>query len=319
MTFISEKQIEELFFAWCWHKRSGRFHRRRQSCDFTGGSHNPGYPYEAFKNDAPWDGLTYKDWSAAALRMLQMHTFAVVGGVHIQQVVTQPKLTNLTCPTLPSGQVDVAQSKGGMVTCSATGTGLNLVSAASLVKGTSSVSGKVQPATDGNSASITFNPADLCDKQGAYSLTLTYKSDTQKNPTDLDSGESALLGKQPTISSIGFANDTLTLNGGCLGQLNSVALAPQVGNATVKGASPALDQNGKNTGATSQFAVQTVSGKTGLVPGAIYYLTYTSRIPPSQDIRKETLTITIAQLTPGISKRQNAEKAEPQSHKDKRA
>ncbi len=302
VTFISEKPLEELPFAWCGHDNSGRFHRKRiESCDFNGGAHNSGYPNEPFDNSKPWDSLKYQDWSAAALRMLQMHTFVVVGGVHIQQIVTQPKITNLTCSILSSGQLDLSQTKDGGVSCSAMGSGLNLVSNTTLEKGTSSISGKIQPATDGNSAVLTFNPGDLCDKQGAYSLAVAYKSDSQRDPTSVDSGESIMLGKQPVLNSITFVEDKLDLNGACLDQLNTVSLAAQVGDAVVNGSSPIADQTAKNTTASSQFIVQNASGrKDGLLPGATYYVNYTSKIQPNFVIKKEALTVSIpAQAAPG--------------------
>lgn len=337
VTFISEKPLEQLPFAWCGHPASGKLkrwfgHGTEQNCNFNGGSQQSGYvtPYRYTKggkqlpanpdessyhqgpvipptldrngevqpvvDDLPaWDNLKYKDWRAAAVRMLQEHTFVVVGGIHIQEVVTQPKVTNLDCPTLSTGQIDASQTKDGMVTCSVMGSGLNLVSAVTLQKGDSKIAGKIKSATDGNSATLTFKPEDVCGSEGTYSLSLTYKSGAQ-NPTDLDSGESASLAKQPTVSSVSFSNDTLTLNGACLDQLDTVSLAPQVtGDAAVKGGAVTPGTDGKNTTATSVFALQTGKDKTGLKPGANYYLTYTTKVQPAVAVKNETLTVKVPQ------------------------
>jgi hypothetical protein len=359
VTFISERPIEELPFAWCGHPAAGWMKRwtgrgTEQNCNFNGGTHDPGYstPYRFTKsgerkpgdkqakdnppkvanpseNDQaanpayngdypqgpnvdqrmddkgyllpikdglpPWNDLQYKDWRGAAVRMLQEHTFVVVGGVHIQEIVTQPKVTNLSCQNLTTGQLDLSQVQDGVVSCTATGTGLNLVSAAMLEKGTGKIAGTIKPATDGNSATITFKPEDLCNSEGSYSLFLTYKSDAQKTPTDIDSGESALLGKQPTVTSVSFASPTLTINGACLDQLSSVSLAPSVANnPTVPGGAPAAATDTKS--ATSTFPIAAAAAASGSPPalrtGAAYYLTYTLKVQPSNQIKKQSLTVT---------------------------
>jgi hypothetical protein len=320
VTFISEKPIEQLPFAWCGHPPKGQLNPGRwlgrvryQNCDFNGQPHNPGYVDQyhygrrgqvydgsitgvSDRDEGPWSDLAYRDWRAAALRMLQEHTFVVVGGVHIQEVVNQPKITNLDCPTVASGQVDISKTQDGTVTCSVTGTGLGLVSAVTLQKGDSKISGKSKAAGDGNSATLSFKPEDLCGAEGPYSLFLTYKSDAQKDGTDLDSGDSALLAKQPTVTTISFANSTLTLNGVCLDQVKSVSLAPQVTtDNTVNGADPAPD--GKNTTATIKFPTQTSKDSVGLKPAAVYYLTYSTKIQPNTQIKKESLTITVPNPT----------------------
>jgi len=179
-----------------------------------------------------------------------------------------------------------------MVTCSVTGTGLGLVSAVTLEKGDSKIAGKVKAAADGNSASLTFKPDDLCSFEGAYSLFLTYKSDAQKSPNDLDSGDSALLAKQPSVNSVSFADNALTLNGSCLDQLKGVSLAPQVTtDKAVKGGD--LVPDSKKTAVTSKFQIQTAKETTGLKPEVIYYLTYSTIIQPDNQIKKESLTITV--------------------------
>jgi hypothetical protein len=318
VTFISEKPIEQLPFAWCGYPLRGRGGSRSvRSCDFNGGKKNPGYvtPYpnkgstQTVENSgettssgtrdnvagtaqtqdtmSPWDELEYKDWKAAALRMLQEHTFVVVGGVHIQEVVTQPKVGNLDCPTLSSGPVDISQVQDGMVTCTATGTGLNLVSAVALEQGTTKIAGKAKAATDGNSATLQFKPADLSDGVGAYSLFLTYKSGSGTQPTDSDSGESVLLSKQPVITSasitVSTTSATLTLQGKNLDQISEVSLLDDNGGASVnETAQPAPATGG--TSATVAFAANLDSTKK-------YHLSYSIKADPSKNIKSIAVTI----------------------------
>jgi hypothetical protein len=299
VTFISEGPIEQLPFAWCGHppKRHRLGRGPGLNCDFNGGTHNPGY-VSAYRDESdgdskpqggedstrPWAELRYRDWRAAALRMLQEHTFVVVGGVHIQEVVTQPKIANLDCPTLTGGQVDISQTQDGMVTCSVTGGGLGLVSAVTLEKGDSKIAGKIKAAGDGNSASLQFKPDEMCGVEGAYSLYLTYKSGTQKDSTEVDSGESVSLAKQPTIGKAALAANTLTLTGKCLDQLKEVSLtAKDSRGGTAKGATP------QTTGGT-QAIVAFPAGD--LKAGATYYPTYSSVLQPAKQIPLPSLTVT---------------------------
>jgi hypothetical protein len=268
VTFISEKPIEQLPFAWCGHPAQGHLNPERwfglgpeQNCNFNGGKHNPGYvtPYRYTKhakqlpptenknypvgpsvqppkddnddelpledNLPPWDDLQYRDWRGAAVRMLQEHTYVVVGGVHIQAIATQPKLANLTCPQLKSDQVDLSQAQNGTVSCKVTGSGLGLISAINLQKSDSKIPGTIAAATDGNSAALQFKPEDLCSADGAYSLFVTYKSDTQKEAAPLDTGTQVLLTPQPAISgSPTLAGNTLTLNGKCMDKITGVSI-----------------------------------------------------------------------------------------------
>jgi hypothetical protein len=271
VTFISEKPIEQLPFAWCGHPPQGHLNPERwfgwgpeQNCNFNGGKHNPGYvtPYRytkhakqlPSKNDGdnnnypvgpsvqppkddnddelplgdnlpPWDDLQYRDWRGAAVRMLQEHTYVVVGGVHIQAIATQPKLSNLTCPQLKSDQVDLSQAQNGTLSCKVTGSGLGLISAINLQKSDSKIPGTITAATDGNSATLQFKPEDLCSSDGPYSLFVTYKSDTQKDAAPLDTGSQVLLTPQPAISgSPTLAGSTLTLNGKCMDKITGVSL-----------------------------------------------------------------------------------------------
>ena len=305
VTFISEKPIEQLPFAWCGRLPHKGINPKQffgwgadRVCNFNGGKHNPGYvtPYrynrhgeqQPLHNAAPftttaapttdvnhssstpltgdelrtkerdeerttreqerksyplgptinqahdqdgvedglpaWDDLKYKDWRGAAVRMLQEHTFVVVGGVHIQQVVTQPQLANLNCPHLKTNQIDLSQAQKGAVVCSVSGTGLGLISAINLQKSDAKIPGTIAPGTDGNTAALQFKPEDLCGAEGPYSLFVTYKSDTQKEAAPFDTGLQVLLTPQPAITGATFSGGTLTLNGKCMEQIKAVSI-----------------------------------------------------------------------------------------------
>ena len=109
---------------------------------------------------------------------------------------------------------------------------------------------------------------------------------------------------------------TLTLTGACLDQLNSVSLAPQVtGDATVKGGVLTFGTEGKNTTATSAFALQTESDKTGLKPDSNYYLTYATKVQPNVDVKNETLKVKVPQSAGSAGSNQGAPTGKPQASK----
>ena len=192
VTFIGEKPLEQLPFAWCGHPPSGRMKQwmaqnAQQVCALNsgpkggakkekgGGGNNSGNnppagnqtsetvvvtteaessadgSNSAKEPEAPSE-LRYKEWRAAALHILAHRTFVVVGGVHIQQVVMQPRLSSLDCPLLESRKVDISQTKDQMVTCTVSGSGLNLITAVDLETGGSTVPGKITAGGEGTSA-----------------------------------------------------------------------------------------------------------------------------------------------------------------------
>jgi len=355
VTFISEKPLEELPYAWCGHEKHKRFDftnlGREQNCDFNGGGHDPGYvtPYryhgrrqepeknaqppasepalteqekeqlneaqqqatlngmkeqydkdkkDALKfvnppfypqgptvaqpkdsnyNDAaykdglpPWKDLAFRDWAGAAVRMLQEHAYVVISGVHIQEVVTQPRLSNLNCPQFKSGQMDLSQTNNGNVECTVSGVGLNLVTGATLQQATKTLkSSTFKPSNDGNSATIAFKPEDLCAGDGDYSLFVTYKSDTQKDASPLDSGSKVQMTPQPVLTDKPtLASGTLTLKGACLDTMKAVTLKG-TGNPTVS-LKDATDSNKSRTGSVVAASGSKLSGD--------YTITYSTKL-----------------------------------------
>jgi hypothetical protein len=283
VTFIAEKPIEQLPFAWCGYtgKSGPWFHKAKQYCDFPS---NPDpkdqemykatheKPYLSTDGIGGWDDLAYKKWKPAALRMLQQNTYVVVGGVHIQELASQPSVSNLTCPSLSNGAVDVSQTTNGVVNCTMTGSGLNLASSVTLEKDTSKISGKITPATDGSSATLQFSPDDLGDNAGVYSLYLTYKAGSQGTPTDIDSGEKVTLAKQPIITSADAVDRSkatgtppaapLVLHGKDLDQFNSVSLVYDSGTRVTGSLQPPTGATTDGTTATFTFAGLQPTAKT---------------------------------------------------------
>lgn len=310
VTFIAEKPIEQLPFAWCGYTHNGILWRRDfQHCVFdekTTSGNVPPRPYpdeRQYDSDRPWDDLQFKRWKPAALRMLQEHTFVVIGGVHIQEVTTQPKVVNLDCPTLSNGAIDISQTKDGMVNCTLTGSGLSPVSSVTLEKGDSKIGGKVKPAIDGNSAVLQFKPDDLSDNAGIYSLHLTYKSGSQSEPTETDSNELVTLAKQPIISSADTLDlssvtsakpTTLSLHGKDLDQLNDVSLVPDDGGVSAK--STQLTTQG---GSTASVSLNLDSlAKAGTDATKKYHVAYSSKADPNKQIDLKSVSVTVTGRLP---------------------
>lgn len=341
VTFISEKPIEQLPFAWCGRLPHKGINPEQlfgwgadRNCNFNGGKHNPGYvtPYrydrhgrqlpshnagppspstyaapstnnpktseEQLKEKKdkdklekweeqqnypvgptvakiedengdekpiedglpPWDDLKYKDWRGAAVRMLQEHTFVVVGGVHIQQIVTQPRVASLSCPQLTSGKVDLSQTDDSkMVSCTLSGAGLSLITGVNLQKNDNGkIAGKIKVNSDGNTAALTFAPKDLCAAEGDYGLYVVYKSDTQKDVPPLDTGNKVSLAPQPVITDSDLKIDTsnkkkatLTLQGSCMKQMKGVSLATRDDDPSPQ--NQAVDSGATDDKATATF------------------------------------------------------------------
>jgi hypothetical protein len=249
VTFIPEKPIEQLPFAWCGYtKKTGFIHKDKPHCESDKlegyvDAYEPGNLAQGAQQ--PWDDLRFRDWKAAALRILQGRTFVVIGGVHIQEVAKAGNINNLDCPTLASGPMDISQTKDGMVTCSVTGEGLDKVSSVALENGTEKIVGKIKSAKDGNSATLQFDPAKLSDGEGTYSLYLIDNAGTET-----DSGDSVSLSKQPFIKDVKdnaldiskSPDATLTLEGKHLDLLQSVSLV--LGNGSTIPDSISLNQDG---------------------------------------------------------------------------
>jgi hypothetical protein len=309
VTFIAEKPIEQLPFAWCGYTgRKSRFARLRQYCELDDANAymigRRGKPLEMSNSQSEfevWDDLPYRDWKAAALEMLQKRAFVVIGGVHIQELTApEPKINNLTCPLLADGSVDLSKATNGVSICSVTGVGLDKVASVVLEKGTDKVSGKIKPATDGNSASIEFDTTALASSSGVYSLYLVESGTASQNSNaEVDSSKTVQLSKQPVITGIeatsvyiGAATAALAVDGLNLDLVNDISLVPdETGGGPVKGALPA-GISSANKSMTVSFSSQ------NLIPGKTYHVSYSIKADPTNQVSKISLTVKTTSTPP---------------------
>ncbi len=304
VTFISERPVEQLPFAWCGYPAVERVQGHCGGVDPTFGLWNID---SSTPTTGPPTELPYKRWKAAALRVLAERTFVVIGGVHIKELTKdlQARLMGPECAKLPSGAVDISVlSKDGVVSCKATGTNLDTASSVLLKNDSGKIAGKLHASADGTSAELTFDPADLAGGQGVYGVFLE-----DKTGTDTDSGAVLRLAIQPLISvadsdkKIAFDKDTatFTVKGQHLDAILDVLLVPDTGDA-VKG-KPA-----KAAKDAAALAVEFAS--TGLKAGK-YHLSYTLKEVPTKqvDLTSLTVDVTAPDAAPGDAKPGDAKPA----------
>jgi hypothetical protein len=292
VTFISEKPIEQLPFAWCGYD-SKKVGDVSHFCSHRDSSF-PWDPTPVRQLQHPWPANPYKDWKAAALRVLAEHTFVVVGGVHIKEI-TKQSAGSLTCQTLPTGAVDISVvSKDGVVSCTVTGSDLDSVASVALKKDSEKISGKIKPAADGSSAVLTFDPADLSNGDGVYSLYLVDKAGAES-----DTGSILRLSVQPVISvtdsgttiDIGAAMPTLTVKGKHLDRMAEFSLVPASGGQAKKGVLPKSPPKDATELAIT-FAPADLSS------GQKYSVQYAISDAPSKENPLSSLVVTVSGTAP---------------------
>ena len=194
VTFISVKPVEQMPFAWCGYNKQTRSYLGYANAQECKSGSSPTTTAANYPETAP-DSLDYKKWQPAALRILQDHTFVVIGGVHIKQLTNDPgTLSGITCPKLPSGSIDISKpDKDGSIACKLTGTNLKSITAVKLTQDDAEIVGKITAADDGTTADITFAADDLKAGSGTYKVMLTDKT----SDADVDSGEHVQLEPQP--------------------------------------------------------------------------------------------------------------------------
>jgi len=193
VTFISVKPVEQMPFAWCGYNKQTRTylgHANSQECKSGSSPATTAKDYP----ETTQDSLDYKKWRPAALRILQDHTFVVIGGVHIKQLTNEPgALSGITCPKLPSGSIDISKpDKDGSIDCKVTGTNLKSIAGVKLVQDDTEIVGKITAADDGTTADIVFAADDLKAGTGSFKVMLTDKTSAD----DVDSGEHVQLEQQ---------------------------------------------------------------------------------------------------------------------------
>ena len=243
-TFIAKKPLEQLPFAWCGAKKKpGSF--AESNCSVSGNSDN-----------APWDpdmSKNFKSWSPAALNILKHRTFVVVSGVHIQELAPNAAANNISCPTVTDLTVNLsAQDASGDVSCTISGANLGSAKSAKLEQGTStSVSATLTPASDGNTAALSFKASDFAGKSGAFTI---FAVDGSSRETNL--GQSLPFKvRPPTITNVAYspakldktADLTVTITGSNLDRMTGITFidheaTPVSVSGTVTAPSPVLAQ-----------------------------------------------------------------------------
>jgi hypothetical protein len=193
-TFLAERPLEQLPFSRCgsliqrinnWEAfwdtfdKEYKIQRNDGSMNDTPGS--PEYPFCQYEQDIAKDyvanpivytkAIHYKKWRPAALQLLQKRMFVVVAGVHIQEIKNVPRIDNVKCPSVIGGSVDLSiRDKDGNISCTVTGAHLDKVASVKLGQGDKAV--QFKPASDGNSATLSFKADDFNGVTGSLPLIL---------------------------------------------------------------------------------------------------------------------------------------------------
>ncbi len=181
-----------------------------------------------------WKTIAYKNWNAIQQQALMKHAYAVIAGVHIQEV-HNATVTKLDCPVLNDGTADLSKAQNGQYNCLVTGTDLDSITSVTLTQATSTINGKWVSSNDKKSGQAQFAISDLNNLSGDYSLNVVYTS-----------GESASTGqtlkfsvRSPNITEVTLDTTdlskaknntiTMTLKGSDLDRIGSVKLVSDAG------------------------------------------------------------------------------------------
>lgn len=162
VTFIAQKPLGQLPFARCGKKSS------KVGFDFCSLKADSSSGLSGFDESS----LSFHFWQPAALNALKHRTYVVVAGVHIQEVSTNALVNSISCPTLTDGTIDLsAKDVSGDVSCTIAGKNMDKASSAKLEQGKNkSVSSTITPASDGNSATLSFKASDFAGQSGTFEL-----------------------------------------------------------------------------------------------------------------------------------------------------
>jgi hypothetical protein len=303
VTFIGERPLEQLPFAWCGYlatqaKDGYCADPNQMQAVGTNGMLYPGGHDTSTVPAIPtggWKDLPYRKWKAAALRILEQNVYVVVGGVHIKEETTTTGINNLDCPDLMDGNLDLSQTTAGLVSCKVTGDGLDKVSSVKLEKDTDKVAGKIKPSTDGNSAQITFDPSLLSKFAGAYNLFLVDASGGET-----DTKDQIQLSQQPVVTGVGSTTITLPAAGAgldiTLKGVNLDLIAPNsVTLTSAAGGTPVATTTKGSVAAGATSLTVTVANARAALTGTSYTLAYTSTSQGGKPIIASGVTLTVSQ------------------------
>ena len=234
------------------------------------------------KSDA-WKTISYKNWNAIQQQAFIKHAYAVIAGVHIQEV-HKGAVTKLDCPVLKDGTADLSKTQNGTYSCAVTGTDLDSVGSVTLTQATSTITGKWVPAKDQNPPQAQFAVSDLDGLSGDYNFNLIYPSGESA-----DSGQTLKFAvRTPKVSDAGFDTTdlskaknntiTMTIQGSDLDRIGSVKLSSSGG----------ADYPGTlGTGITSSDTSGTVTFNAALLAGAVNQplsMSYTTKDKPNTNL-----------------------------------
>jgi hypothetical protein len=153
------------------------------------------------------NALPFRDWESAAIAILQRRIFVVIGGVHIQEISSNPEVTKVTCPTIADGTVDLSiGDSNGNISCTLVGTHLDKAASIKLEQGSTIRPGTLKASSDGTSATIGFKATDFAAATGKYELFLTDSAGT-----DLDTKQVLnFVVRSPDVTKVSYAPATLS-------------------------------------------------------------------------------------------------------------
>jgi len=240
--------------------------------------------------------LPFRRWSPAAIEVLQRRVFVVVGGVHIQELPNNPQVTDVTCPMVGDGTIDLSKAdSSGNISCILTGTQLNKAASIKLEQSAIVRTGTLMAASDGNSATIAFRAADFTSAASSYELFLTDSSgidlDTNR-ALNFSSRQSSVTGVTYSPGTLSAASPsaplTATITGINLDRIASVTLSC-CGTSSIKGTIQTV-----NAGATTMVVQFQLTDVTALIakvasPGA--QLEFTTVDNPTQIVTVPNSTL----------------------------
>jgi hypothetical protein len=255
VTFIPQQPLGQLPFARCGTKKKGVSATDDVACELFGnkvadsGNFPPSWKFER--------------WAPAALNILKHRTFVVVAGVHIQEVSTNAVSNGISCPVLLDGTIDLsAQDASKDISCTIAGKSLDKAASAKFEQGTStSIAATLTPASDGNSAKLTFKASDFVGKSGTFEL---FSVDSSGKETNLSQSLKFAV-RTPVIDSVTYSQKgaaatavtkgedlTATIRGSNLDRIAEIDLVdtaakPNVAKGTVVSPSPVLAKTGEIT------------------------------------------------------------------------
>jgi len=210
VTFIAERPLEQLPFAYCGQKTSfrsfNRYERKQEnSTSFIDYCKNPLFDGSNLVMTEYPKALTYANWSGAALRILEARTYVVVGGVHITETATAPTLQQLNCPRFEGdGPVDLSVATSGSLACTITGASLDKAGGVAIEQGSQRVAGTIQATQNGSSATILFTAAALDPLSGTYTLDWV----SPGNPDTASGATLNFVPRPPIVNQIDYKDAT---------------------------------------------------------------------------------------------------------------